>query len=156
MSSIFSLRIIEFPKDLHRDYVLKYMFSVSLPIIAPLLGLVLYVTRNSIAKPFIRVKKRFVLSGWIDETRRKKRERFSKQYQKDDATSSNDPGARQLNGTAGLWRRKRGVTKETKTKGNVDEEKGIQLTEHDNSGQGLQYFNYRCTIRLDYYERRPL
>ncbi len=55
MAALFSLRIVEFPTDLHLQYVLKYMLVVSIAIIAPLIGLVIYTTRGAITHFVLRL-----------------------------------------------------------------------------------------------------
>jgi hypothetical protein len=58
---------MEFPEVLHMDFVLKYMFGVSVAVIVPLLGLVIYTTRLSIMKLFKRNQLKAGSKKWTSE-----------------------------------------------------------------------------------------
>jgi hypothetical protein len=65
--TIFSLRIVEFPDVLHMDFVLKYMFGISVAVIVPLLGLVIYTTRLAIMKLLKRNQEKAGSKKWTSE-----------------------------------------------------------------------------------------
>src|SRR3954471_13051738 len=69
MSTMFSLRIVEFPDNLHMDYVLKYMFAVSVSVIVPLIGLVIYTTRVTIRHLFSNLNKNLETLKWFQTMR---------------------------------------------------------------------------------------
>lgn len=134
MSSIFSLRIVEFPKDLHQSYVLKYMFAVSLAVICPLLGLVIYTTRRTISKLIRRLDKRIVNRRWTQKWKWNRKKRALKDKWEGTARGSLDSTGRSedmvhTNGNAGIWRRRRTVKDEA-----ADAEKGVTIMESDATG----------------------
>ncbi|KAH6723387.1 hypothetical protein BKA61DRAFT_10492 [Leptodontidium sp. MPI-SDFR-AT-0119] len=65
LATIFSLRVVEFPTTLHMGFVVKYMFVVSIAVIVPLIGLVVYTTRLAIAKVFLRLEQRIATWKWF-------------------------------------------------------------------------------------------
>jgi hypothetical protein len=69
IATIFSLRIVEFPNDLHLKFVFEYMFGISIAIIFPMVLLVIYTTRLSIAQVIIRLEKRVVNWKWFHKIR---------------------------------------------------------------------------------------
>jgi hypothetical protein len=60
--TVFQLNLVEFPGKLHLGFVLKYMFGVSVAVIVPLLGLMIYSARIGVYKMFVRVGMKF--SEW--------------------------------------------------------------------------------------------
>ena len=64
MGTMFSLQIVEYPAHLHLGYVLKWMFVLSIAVIIPLIGLVVYTTRRAIVKVLWRLDQSLMnLSG---------------------------------------------------------------------------------------------
>lgn len=49
-------------------FVVKYMFVVSIAVIVPLIGLVVYTTRLAIAKVFLRLEQRIATWKWFHPT----------------------------------------------------------------------------------------
>jgi hypothetical protein len=62
--TLFSLRVVEFPSDLHMTFVLKYMFGISVAIIIPLLSIVVYTTRNAIGQLVSKLDERYLQKRW--------------------------------------------------------------------------------------------
>jgi hypothetical protein len=93
IAAIFNLRIVEFPVDLHLRYVFIYMFGISLAIILPMVLLVIYTTRHSIAKIPIRLGKRVVNCNWLVEIRRERQKRnFKRQLEEKDKYYASSSG----------------------------------------------------------------
>jgi hypothetical protein len=69
MGTMFSLQIVEYPPHLHLGYVLKYMFVVSIAVIVPLIGLVVYTTRRAIGKVIWRLDQSLMNHSWFRRLR---------------------------------------------------------------------------------------
>ncbi len=102
MAALFSLRVVEFPANLHLNYVLKYMFVVSIAIIAPLIGLVIYTTRGTITHLVLRLETQLLKSKRKDGLSGK--HWIAKQQDHDGDTSSSTTEATSRN-VGGLRRR---------------------------------------------------
>jgi hypothetical protein len=61
LTTAFSLRVVEFPDTLHMTYVLKYMFVISITVIVPSVGIVIYIVQEEkrggeVSKVLMRLK----------------------------------------------------------------------------------------------------
>ena len=65
MGTMFSLQIVEYPPHLHLGYVLKYMLLVSIAVIVPLIGLVVYTTRRALGKVIWRLDQSLMNHSWF-------------------------------------------------------------------------------------------
>lgn len=89
LATIFSLRVVEFPTTLHMGFVVKYMFVVSIAVIVPLIGLVVYTTRLAIGKVFTRLNQRIETRKWFHQvTWQRRRQAFQKRWEGDDGENA--------------------------------------------------------------------
>jgi len=113
MGTIFSLRIVEFPTLLHMHYVLKYMFIVSVTVIVPLIGLVIYTTRLTITKLIIRLNKRIVnLKFWHQMKRDRRKVKWEKKKREANdvdslSTAADVTDVRPIRKRKPFWRKKK-------------------------------------------------
>lgn len=78
MGTMFSLQIVEYPPHLHLGYVLKYMFVVSIAVIVPLIGLVVYTTRRAIGKVIWRLDQSLMNHSWFGRLRWERKKKLLK------------------------------------------------------------------------------
>jgi hypothetical protein len=78
MGTMFSLQIVEYPPRLHLGYVLKYMFVVSIAVIVPLIGLVVYTTRRAIGKVIWRLDQNLMNHRWFGRLRWERKKKILK------------------------------------------------------------------------------
>jgi hypothetical protein len=110
------------------NHVLKYMFAVSLSVIVPLLGLVIYTTRLTIGKLTLRLEKRLVnrrLLQGMKWNRKKKelKEKWDETGMGSVSSTADRADVDHKNRKAGLWGRKRKATRDEI----LDTEKGLQV-----------------------------
>ncbi|PVH87563.1 hypothetical protein DL98DRAFT_649198 [Cadophora sp. DSE1049] len=89
LATIFSLRVVEFPTKLHMRFVVKYMFVVSIAVIVPLMGLVVYTTRHAIGKVAKRIHQRIRTRTWFQQiTWQRRVQTFGKKWEGDDGENA--------------------------------------------------------------------
>ncbi|KAH7354813.1 hypothetical protein BKA65DRAFT_229070 [Rhexocercosporidium sp. MPI-PUGE-AT-0058] len=118
LATIFSLRVVEFPTTLHMSFVLKYMFVVSIAVIVPLMGLVVYTTRLAIAKVLLRVEQRIVSRKWFHQIMwQRRKETLTNKWEDDDGENASsdtevpqtEPGVSKLK----FWKSRKKVVEDT-------------------------------------------
>jgi hypothetical protein len=127
MGTMFSLRVVEFPVQLHLKYVLTYMFAVSVSVIVPLIGLVIYTTRAAIRKLFDKIKKRIALRRLVPKMKWSRRKKGIREKWDGSGVGSNSSTAdlmdiRNKPKRRPIWRRKKKASNQEVG----DSEKGIQ------------------------------
>jgi hypothetical protein len=122
MGTMFSLQIVEYPPHLHLGYVLKYMFVVSIAVIVPLIGLVVYTTRRAIWKVIWRVEQSLMDHSWFGRLRRgRKKKPLRKQWEGEGFSSVADMDEKGFERRkVGFWRKKSAIPV-------VDAEKGATV-----------------------------
>jgi hypothetical protein len=89
MGTMFGLRVVEFPPILHLNYVLKFMFVVSIAVIVPLIGLVVYTTRRAIGKVIWRIEQSLMNERWFHKLRwERKKKLFKRKWEEREGVSS--------------------------------------------------------------------
>ncbi|KAL3426968.1 hypothetical protein PVAG01_00477 [Phlyctema vagabunda] len=89
MATMFGVDIVEYPDNLHMEYVLRYMFAVSAAVTIPLIGLVIYTTRLTIRKIWIKIN-RWWRNGWGSLSAIMPRLKFKKSTDKQERGSGGD------------------------------------------------------------------
>jgi hypothetical protein len=125
MGTMFSLQIVEYPPHLHLGYVLRYMFVVSIAVIVPLIGLVVYTTRRAIRKVVWRVEQSLMNHSWFGRLRwERKKKLLRKKWEEregEGVSSVADMDEKRFERRkVGLWRNKNAIPV-------VDAEKGATV-----------------------------
>jgi hypothetical protein len=125
MGTMFSLQIVEYPPHLHLGYVLKYMFVVSIAVIVPLIGLVVYTTRRAIWKVIWRVEQSLMDHSWFGGLRwERKKKPLRKKWEEREGEGFSSVADMDEKGferrKVGFWRKKSAIPV-------VDAEKGATV-----------------------------
>lgn len=125
MGTMFTLQVVEYPPRLHLGYVLKWMFVVSIAVIVPLIGLVVYTTRRAIAKVIRRLDQSLINHRWLGRQRweRKKKNLRKKvdEWEGEGFSSVADMDEK------GSEKRKLGFWRKKNVAATVDVEKGVTV-----------------------------
>jgi hypothetical protein len=125
MGTMFSLQIVEYPPHLHLGYVLKYMFVVSIAVIVPLIGLVVYTTRRAIWKVIWRLDQSLMNHSWFGRLRWERKKKLLRkkveEWEGEGVSSVADMDEKGFERRkVGFWRKKNGIPV-------VDAEKGATV-----------------------------